>query len=73
MYVLRTSGLNPIHKKKGKKCVIRKDKCYGVTNKYINELFKNYTILWCEKMEFDMQKKSGVVNWSSYDIIVIKI
>ena len=52
---------------------VKNKKCYGVTNKYINELFKNYTILWCEKMEFDMQPKSGIVNWSSYDIIVIKI
>ena len=52
---------------------VKNKKCYGVTNKYINELFKNYTILWCEKKEFDMQKKSGIVNWSSYDIIVIKI
>jgi SAM-dependent methyltransferase len=52
---------------------VKNKKCYGVTNKYISELFMNYNILWCEKIEYDTQRKLGVVHWSSYDIIVIKL
>ena len=51
---------------------VKNKKCYGVTEDYITKLFKNYDNIWCEKKEYDLQQKFGIVHWSSYNIIVIK-
>lgn len=48
---------------------VKKKQCFGVTRSYINNLLKNYNIIWCEKIQHN--DKPGV-HWSSYDIIAIK-
>jgi len=51
---------------------VKNKKSYGVTREKIGEIFKKYKIDWCEKAEYDQQRKFGVVKWSAYEIIVRK-
>ena len=51
---------------------VKNKNSYGVTREKIGEIFKKYKIEWCEKVEYDQQRKFGVVKWSAYEIIVRK-
>lgn len=53
----------------GEHTFVKNGKCFGVNKKYINKLFNEYNIVWCEKIQHN---KRANVNWVSYDIIATK-
>ena len=51
---------------------VKNKECYGMTKEKISKVFKEYKIVWCDKVESDQQRKFGVINWSAYEIIVMR-
>ena len=51
---------------------VKNKTCYGMTKEKISKVFKEYKIVWCDKVEYDLQRKFGVINWSAYEIIVTR-